>query len=115
MITPENYKETTPDKSLLRKTKAQLIEIIFRKDALERELRKKLKDYNSIIISQHEELDKVNEDMQSLRLDYENICDTCMSKEVLYKKHSIIKNIIITILSFILIINGLYTLLCNML
>lgn len=111
MITPENYKETTPDKSLLRKTKAQLIEIIFRKDALERELRKKLKDYNSIITSQHEELDKVNEDIQSLRLDYENICDTCMSKEVLYKKHITIKNIIIAILVLMSTMHILYNLL----
>lgn len=111
MITPENYKETTPDKSLLRKTKAQLIEIIFRKDALERELRKKLKDYKTIIESQHEELDKVNEDMQSLRLDYENICDTCMSKEVLYKKHTTIEHIIIAILFLISTISLLYTLL----
>lgn len=111
MITPENYKETTPDKSLLRKTKAQLIEIIFRKDALERELRKKLKDYKTIIESQHEELDKVDKDIQSLRLGYEDICDTYMSKEVLYKKHTTIKNIIITILFLISTMSILYNLL----
>lgn len=111
MITPENYKETTPDKSLLRKTKAQLIEIIFRKDALERELRKKLKDYKTIIESQNEELDKIDKDMQSLRLDYEDICDTYMSKEALYKKHITIKNIIIAILFLISTMSILYNLL----
>ena len=75
MITPENYKETTPDKSLMRKTKAQLVEIILRKDNIEKNLRADINGTNSTLNEIRNKYNALEKQYDSLNYDYRDMCD----------------------------------------
>lgn len=68
--------------SLMRKTKSQLLDIIFRKDDIEKELRNKnnileakLKVLNSNLYNYARDYNILKENNEILRLDYQTICD----------------------------------------
>ena len=104
-------------KGLMRKTKAQLVEIIMRKDDVERKLRKdiKIKDdnYNKAISEKEyaqEQLKDIREDYNVLQNDYQNECDENVSKQQeiadkcnLYKLLSII-SIMFAVIEFVLLV-----------
>lgn len=64
MNNDETKKNAVENNSLMRKTKAQLVEIILRKDEVERDIRKKLKEeqeyYSKKIKDYNALIDKVN-------------------------------------------------------
>lgn len=82
--TKQNNEENKINNSLMRKTKVQLVDIILRKDAVEREVRHELKcgkmKYNS------------------LQSDYEDICDRFATEKQVNKDIIKDKNKYITIL-----------------
>lgn len=57
------------DSSLMRKTKAQLVEIILRKDSVEKELREQLNIYSERIDGKEEEISKLNVTLEEIRED----------------------------------------------
>ena len=80
--------ENKQNNSLMRKTKAQLIELIFRKDSIERSLRADIKNKN-IIISKYENdinicetrIEKMKVSYSHLENDYRNMYDDKVSIE----------------------------------
>lgn len=103
--TTKTEKESIKNNTLMRKTKAQLIEIILRKDDVERKLRSELNDMTDKYMCTyssndrlsnanhklHDELDKTNNIYSSIITDYISKIDT--------------RNNIIILLSFILILS----------
>ena len=85
-----NKTESKPNGSLMKHTKAQLIDIILRKDAVEKNLQDTIKNNKSFIKNQSDgynylksEYDKLKEYNTTLKYDYEEMCDryaTAMTK-----------------------------------
>lgn len=85
-----NKTESKPNGSLMKHTKAQLIDIILRKDAVEKNLQDTIKNSKSFIKNQSDgynylksEYDKLKEYNTTLKYDYEEMCDryaTAMTK-----------------------------------
>ena len=94
--------ENKPMPALMRKTKAQLVEIILRKDNTECGLRNDIRDRDNTITSYIEELAKANKQLKadtyaydSLKSEFENTCDEnastiCELKETISHKNGII-------------------------
>lgn len=85
----DEKKTINENSSLMKKTKAQLVEIILRKDEVERNVRKelkeaeefasqKIKDYNAlneIHVKYVEELTKANYSIKTMQEEYREQCD----------------------------------------
>ena len=89
-----NKKETTKkdaveNNSLMRKTKAQLVEIILRKDSIEKNLRADIKGIEKELENKRNDLKLINNGYNSLKNDYHNICDDKVTIEC--ELNSIIK------------------------
>lgn len=82
METKGNEKENKTNHSLMRKTKVQLIDIIFRKDSVEQELRTKIKELEKENKSLDDNYTILNSNHQALIKDYE----TLIAKRKEYKK-----------------------------
>lgn len=102
--------------SLMNKTKAQLVEIILRKDEVERNLRKDIKDtYDSIdkITTEKEFLEKR---FEILKNDYREECDKNASDfqefRNIIKRYETIFSIFITVVIFLIIFLIIITLIC---
>lgn len=102
---------TNTSNSLMRKTKAQLVDIILRKDSVERELRKNFscandklaKAENKCLVYQSK-IENLTDELAELKRDYEDKCDNATSIEFEYEsklKHS---NRTINILLVVLLI-----------
>ena len=94
--------ESKPMPALMRKTKAQLVDIILRKDNIECNLRNDIKDKDNLLNSYQEKLTEANRQIDSknkayetLKADFESICDEnastiCELKGNISRKNDII-------------------------
>lgn len=94
--------ENKPMPALMRKTKAQLVDIILRKDNIECNLRNDIKDKDNLLNSYKEKLDEANRKIDSknktyetLKADFESTCDEnastiCELKRTIIHKNGII-------------------------
>lgn len=109
--------ENKPMPALMRKTKAQLVDIILRKDNIECGLRNDIKVKDNLINRHQEKLTEVNRQIDSkneayeiLKAEFESTCDEnasiiCDLKEIIKRNNSVIfKLYIALILSVIIII-----------
>lgn len=126
--------ENNENNSLMRKTKAQLVDIILRKDSVEKQLRTELskttesnlklklendsyKDtiknlnskYNNIVHIK-DKFDNLKENYQTLKYDFEEICDEKASIECKYKTYVKYLQRGIAIIAILFIITGVITL-----
>lgn len=91
----------------MRKTKAQLVEIILRKDSIERNLRADIKGTEKELENKRNNLNLINNDYNSLQDDYQNVCDEKASVEcelnntIKKQKEFIWLLVIIFVISFI--------------
>lgn len=67
--------ENKQNNSLMRKTKAQLVEIILRKDNIEKNLRADINGTNSILNEIKNKYNNLEEHYDSLNYDYRDMCD----------------------------------------
>ena len=103
--------ENKQNNSLMRKTKAQLVELIFRKDSIERNLRADIKSKNTLINKYENNInicqtriDKMKVSYSHLENDYRNMCDERVSIEcelntTINKQIKIIRFLVIAVLS----------------
>lgn len=116
-MSTKNENKNKPMPALMRKTKAQLVEIILRKDNIECGLRndikgseKTLNSYKEKLVEANHKLDAKNQDYDILKAEYESICDEnastiCELKETIKNKTSIIFKLYIgLIVSFTIIL-----------
>lgn len=73
--------EDKQNNSLMRKTKVQLIEIILRKDSIEKKLRTDIKGIEDILHKYEAKIDTMKDDYSILNKDYTDICDEKASVE----------------------------------
>lgn len=94
--------ENKENNSLMRKTKPELVNIILRKDSIEKSLRTELKDANATISSYYNKLDEEKIKYDKLLTDYEYNCDEKITIITNYKikfnKYNKIIKILIAIL-----------------
>lgn len=115
MNNKETTKPATENNSLMRKTKAQLVEIILRKDSIEKNLRADIKDLEYICKEHKNNFDKLDRYKDKLSVDYQNICDEKVSIEcelsniIKKEKHLLLFLIIVLFISiglnYILFVN----------
>lgn len=77
--------ENKENNSLMRKTKSELVNIILRKDSIEKSLRTELKDANATISSFYNKLDEEKIKYDKLLTDYEYNCDEKITVITNYK------------------------------
>lgn len=77
--------ENKENNSLMRKTKSELVNIIFRKDSIEKSLRTELKDANATISSYYNKLDEEKIKYDKLLTDYVYNCDEKITVITNYK------------------------------
>lgn len=77
--------ENKENNSLMRKTKPELVNIILRKDSIEKSLRTELKDANATISSYYNKLDEEKIKYDKLLNDYEYNCDEKIAVITNYK------------------------------
>ena len=99
--------ENKQNNSLMRKTKAQLVELIFRKDSIERNLRADIKSKNTLINKYENNInicetriEKMKVSYSHLENDYRNMCDynvsiECELKNTINKQTKIIRFLVI--------------------
>ena len=95
-----NKKETTKkdaveNNSLMRKTKTQLVELIFRKDSVERNLREDIKRKEKEFDSITHDLKVIRHNYVSLQNEYHSVCDDkalieCELKNTINKQRGLI-------------------------
>ena len=105
MNNDETKKNAVENNSLMRKTKAQLVEIILRKDSIEKNLRADIKDTEKELEHKRNDLKLINNDYNSLKNDYHSVCDDRVTIE--YELNSVIKKqkVFIWLLAIILCIS----------
>ena len=105
MNNDETKKNAVENNSLMRKTKAQLVEIILRKDSIEKNLRADIKDIEKELEHKRNDLKLINNDYNSLKNDYHSVCDDRVTIE--YELNSVIKKqkVFIWLLAIILCIS----------
>lgn len=91
--------------SLMRKTKVELIDIILRKDNIEKTLRNNIKRLESQIEDYKNEYIALKQDYITLNNDYEDICDEKVTIECKLNTKNKIKNRIIKLLFIVYIIS----------
>lgn len=116
--------ENKPVPALMRKTKAQLVDIILRKDNIECGLRNDIKDANNTLDTYKDKLDKsihkietvkheyekLNSKYEKVKSEFEHTCDEnastiCDLKETIINKNSIIIKLSIGLItSFVIIL-----------
>ena len=101
-MSTKNENKDKPMPALMRKTKAQLVEIILRKDNIECGLRNDIKGSEKTLNCYKEKLaesvhnvDAIKQEHEILKAEYESICDEsastiCDLKEVIKRKNSVI-------------------------
>ena len=106
MSTKKNENESKPMPALMRKTKAQLVEIILRKDNIEKSLRNDIKDSETTLNNYKEKLAGANRQLDSktcnyekLKSNYESMCDEYTSDICKLKENIKHKNFAIFMLS----------------
>lgn len=67
--------ENKQNNSLMRKTKAQLVEIILRKDSIEKSLRADIKGIEKELENKIHSLKRISDKYESLQDDYSSMCD----------------------------------------
>lgn len=105
------------NKSLMRKTKAELVDIIFRKDAVEKDLRGTAKNLVDKLVAAEEQCTAVKachelllKDYNALTVDYQDKCDehiSCLTESrIVINKYKLITMVswIITLLMVLLFI-----------
>lgn len=105
-----NKKETTKkdaaeNNSLMRKTKTQLVELILRKDSVERTLREDIKSKEKELENKKRSLSIISNNYASLQNEYHSICDDLTSIEC--ERNTTIKKqkVVICILAIIFCIS----------
>ena len=73
--------ENKQNNSLMRKTKAQLVEIILRKDGIEKNLRTDIKGTEANLHKYKTKIDNMQLDYSKLKNDYTDMCDEKASVE----------------------------------
>lgn len=112
----KNENKNKPVPALMRKTKAQLIDIILRKDDIERSLRNDIKGMENTLNEYKKQLDDANRQIEvknkaydELNADFESTCDEnastiCDLKETIKEDKTIIISLCAgIIISFIMI------------
>ena len=100
--------ENKENNSLMRKTKPELVNIILRKDSIEKSLRTELKDANATISSYYNKLDEEKIKYDKLLNDYEYNCDEKITIITNYKiKFSKYNKIVKILIAMLLLSIGL--------
>lgn len=100
--------ENKENNSLMRKTKPELVNIILRKDSIEKSLRTELKDANATISSYYNKLDEEKIKYDKLLTDYEYNCDEKITVITNYKiKFNKYNKIIKILIAMLLVSIGL--------
>lgn len=73
--------ENNQNGSLMRKTKAQLVEIILRKDSIEKNLKADIKSTEANLHKYKAKIDSMQSDYSKLKNDYMDVCDEKASVE----------------------------------
>lgn len=81
MNNTETKKNAVENNSLMRKTKAQLVEIILRKDSIEKSLRADIKGIEKELENKRNDLELINNNYNSLKNDYHSACDDIVTIE----------------------------------
>lgn len=97
--------ENKQNNSLMRKTKAQLVEIILRKDSIEKNLRADIKGIEKELENKRNDLELIDNNYNSLKNDYHSACDDIVTIEC--ELNSVIKKqkVFIWLLAIILCIS----------
>lgn len=110
----ENEKEKKPNSSLMRKTKSQLIDIILRKDSIEKELRDNIKTIENNLSNletaykyEDNKLKLKNKNYELLKESFETTCDEYTSQICKLNEYITYKNFIISILSVVSILTSI--------
>lgn len=106
----KNENKNKPMPALMRKTKAQLVEIILRKDNIECGLRNDIKGSEKTLTCYKEKLaesihnvDTVKQEYEALKAEFESTCDEnastiCDLKEVIKNKNSVIFKLCVSLI-----------------
>lgn len=105
MNNDETKKDAAENNSLMRKTKAQLVEIILRKDSIENKLRADNKYMEKELENKRNDLELISNNYNSLKNDYHSVCDDRVTIECEF--NSVIKKqkVFIWLLAIILCIS----------
>lgn len=121
-MSTKNKNENKPVPALMRKTKAQLIDIILRKDSIECNLRNDIKDKDSLLnhykenlVNANNQTDAVNHTYNTLKAEFESTCDEnasviCELKETIKHDNSVIIKLYACIVVLVAVILGLIVL-----
>lgn len=121
-MSTKNKNENKPVPALMRKTKAQLIDIILRKDNIECGLRNDINGTKNTINNYKEKLAEANNqlnvkkhDCETLKAEYESVCDEnatviCDLKETIKRNNSLIVKLYACLVVSFAIILGLIVL-----
>lgn len=121
-MSTKNKNENKPVPALMRKTKAQLIDIILRKDNIECNLRNDIKDKDSLLkhyqdnlVNANSQTDAVKHEYDTLKAEYESTCDEnasviCDLKETIKRNNSVILKLCAGLVVSFAIILGLIAL-----
>ena len=107
--------ENKQNNSLMRKTKAQLVEIILRKDSIERGLRADIKGMEGMCKEFEDKIKRVCNANKELTEDYHNMCDESASIIASYKneiKQYRIYNKVLSFILFLIILASATTIIC---
>lgn len=107
--------ENKQDTSLMRKTKAQLVEIILRKDNIERGLRADIKGTEAYCKELEAKVKNVCNANKELKEDYHNMCDESASIIASYKneiKQYRTYNKVLSLILFLIILASATTIIC---
>lgn len=107
--------ENKQDTSLMRKTKAQLVEIILRKDNIERGLRADIKGMEAYYKELDAKFKHVCNANNELKEDYHNMCDESASIIASYKneiKQYRTSNKVLSFILFLIILTSATIIIC---
>lgn len=122
MNNEETTKNVEPDGSLMKHTKAQLVDIILRKDNIEKKLREQLKnvkdnyqrELNDAVAKYNNEVlvcKSISKDYFNLQDDYHSICDEKATEEIIFKRSRNRWKLLLWILLTLLIVEMIYIIL----
>lgn len=112
MSNDETKKNVGAKGSLMKYTKAQLVDIILRKDSVEQELREKLKNHEKAYTVMYNDFDAkfahLEEVHEVLKNNYQNECDEHRTTYFKYKDKVNRYKVMFFIVLFIALIMGIY-------
>lgn len=115
-MSTKNENKNKPVPALMRKTKAQLVDIILRKDNIECGLRNDIKstentlnNYKEKLAEANNQLNIKNSDYNTLKATFESTCDEdasiiCDLKEIIKRNNSVIFKLYIALIISVIII-----------